>query len=196
MIKRQEFVTLPNGPIKLVFRKCESGKSKAGNPQFIFTFTPETGEPILKDYFPYETKNGWNKLEAFLCAIGVELEGDSFDERILDDLLGIEVPAVILNETYQGVLRPKISYYGEPRAVDESTVSAIEPKKPLAPLLSKEEQEEMLQFVKDRVAGKPLDWDAQREAHQQESQDALEDQNNGAGTPRNRTLGDLKRTSV
>src|ERR1700761_537113 len=116
MLKKKQFATLQDGAAILVFRDWESGKSKNQNPQLIFTLTPESGEPVLKDWFPYETKFGWAKLESFLCAIGVELEGDEFDERILDGLLGLEVPAVILNDD-RG---PKVAYYGEPRAVEES----------------------------------------------------------------------------
>lgn len=181
MIRKKVHVPIPNGPITLVFRNWESGKSKQGNPQLILTFTPEIGEPVIKDYFPYETQLGWAKLEAFLSAIGVELDPDAeeFDEEaIFKDLLGLEVPAVVINELFQGVFRLKISYYGGPQEVT-APAPTLNQLAQLSPILSKEDREKRRQALQIRLAGEPSDWDTQRASHQAEAQEELESPRNG-----------------
>src|ERR1700704_5113176 len=105
-VPRVKNATLPNGPATLVFRKWQMTKSKKGNPMFVLTHTPVTGEPIIEDYLSHETAFGYYKLQAFLSAIGVGLTDDEeLDTEVLDQVLGCEFEAQIKNEMFNDVSR-------------------------------------------------------------------------------------------
>jgi hypothetical protein len=143
MLKKsiQRSAVIADGNHTLVFRKWLPDKSKAGNPMLVLFFTPSSGEPVIKDWIVFGTVHGWAKLEAFLATLGFA-PSEQFDEHLLTDFLGFEIDVVITHEPFNGVMAPKIASYGH--AVGDAAVgaSATTAKIPLAPILSKEEQEE------------------------------------------------------
>jgi len=74
------------------------------------THTPESGEPEIKDYVPYETVIGFAKLEMFLNALGLNFEAE-FETNDLDGLVGVEFRARTRNEEFNKILSTKIEEY-------------------------------------------------------------------------------------
>ena len=96
---------LPDGNQILIFRRWEHGVSQQNNEQFIATFTPLSGSPIITDYFAYMTSFGWAKLNAFLRNLEPSLFNGrgQVDTDQIQSLLGLEVPVIIWHETWQGI---------------------------------------------------------------------------------------------
>jgi hypothetical protein len=186
MLKRviQNSAVITDGNQTVVFRKWETGSSKKGNRQLIATFTPKSGAPVIKDYFVYESSFGWAKLQAFMEALGFTLDGD-LDENLLTECLGMEVDVVIMNEPWNGVLVPKVACYGHTDGTQEPAARGGVGV-PLAPILSRAEQEE-----KRRAIQESLEEKAESD-YRTEMQSELGAVNQGNGqSPR--TLGDLQR---
>jgi nitroreductase len=111
-IKRVVTRTLPEEQHTLIFRKWEHSKSSNNNPMIILTHTPESGEPEIKDYVPYDTAIGSAKLMMFLNALGIDFEIDTeFETNDLDDLVGLEFRARTRNEEFNRLLSTKIEEY-------------------------------------------------------------------------------------
>ncbi len=109
-IKRVVTKTLPEEEHTLIFRKWEHAKSSKNNPMIVLTHTPESGEPEIKDYVPYETVIGFAKLEMFLNALGLNLEAE-FETNDLDGLVGVEFRARTRNEEFNKILSTRIEEY-------------------------------------------------------------------------------------
>jgi hypothetical protein len=76
----------------------------------VLSQTPESGEPEIKDYVPYETVIGFAKLEMFLNALGLNLEAE-FETNDLDGLVGVEFRARTRNEEFNKILSTRIEEY-------------------------------------------------------------------------------------
>jgi hypothetical protein len=76
----------------------------------VLSHTPESGEPEIKDYVPYETVIGFAKLEMFLNALGLNLEAE-FETNDLDGLVGVEFRARTRNEEFNKILSTRIEEY-------------------------------------------------------------------------------------
>ena len=129
-----------DGNQTLIFRRFEHGVSKQNNEQFIATFTPISGLPIITDYYAYTTEFGWRKLEAFLKALEPSLinERGQVDPDQIQSMLGFEVPVIIWHETWQGIPRPRIAGYGH---TSNGNSAPARTTSPLSPVLSPGEAE-------------------------------------------------------
>jgi hypothetical protein len=111
-IKRVVTKTLPEKEHALIFRKWEHTKSSKNNPMIVLTHTPESGEPEIKDYVPYDTVIGSAKLMMFLNALGIDFEIDTdFETNDLDGLIGFEFRARTRNEEHNKILSTRIEEY-------------------------------------------------------------------------------------
>jgi hypothetical protein len=126
---------LPDGNQTLIFRRWEHGVSQQNNAQFIATFTPLSGSPIITDYFVYETPFGWAKLAAFLRNLEPSVFGEQgqVDTDQIQSLLGLEVPVIIWHQPWQGIQRPRIAGYGHTSNGDTAPTQVASP---LAPVLT------------------------------------------------------------
>jgi hypothetical protein len=111
-IRRVVTKTLPEEEHTLIFRKWEHTKSQKNNPMIVLTHTPESGEPEIKDYLPYETLIGSAKLMMFLNALGIDFGiHTDFETNDLDDLVGLEFRGRTRNEEFNKLLSTKIEEY-------------------------------------------------------------------------------------